>query len=134
VPTRAARARALEAVAEHEAATIDEGGLRFVRSAQVDWMPGPVAGLELKLLRLDETQQRMTVLARMAPGTTYPSHRHGGLEELYLIEGDLLVGDAVLMRPGDYCSAEPGSIPTGIRTISGCVFVTTQSACDEILT
>ncbi len=131
-PRSAARARTLEAVAAHEAATIDEGGLRFVRSGQVDWMPGPVKGLELKLLRLDEAEQRATLLARMAPGTTYPSHRHGGLEELYLLEGDLLVGD-VLMRPGDYCSAEPATIHTGIRTIRGCLFVTTQSTCDEIL-
>ena len=131
-PGPRARARVLAAVAAHESSVIDDGGLRFVRAGQLGWQLGPVPGLEIKPLRLDLAQQRVTVLARMAPGTAYPAHRHGGLEELYLLEGDLLVGD-VLMRPGDYCSAEPDTIHNAIRTLQGCVFVTTASTRDEVI-
>ncbi|MGD9764490.1 MAG: cupin domain-containing protein [Candidatus Binatia bacterium] len=127
-----ARARVLDAIARHEAAVLDAGGVRFVRGARLEWQPTAIAGFEIKLLMADPTANRATVLGRMAPGTAYPAHRHAGLEELYLLEGDLLVG-GVLMRTGDYCSALTGSVHDGVRTLGGCLFVVTASTADEIL-
>lgn len=131
-PRPAARARVLDAVAAHEAALIENDGLRFVRAAQLDWQPGPVAGIEMKVLTVDPVRERATVLARMAPGAAYPAHRHGGLEELFLLQGELLVGD-VLMRAGDYCSAEADSVHHGVRALRDSVLVTTFSTRDEVI-
>jgi anti-sigma factor ChrR (cupin superfamily) len=66
----------------------------------------------------------------MAPGTVYPAHRHGDLEEIYMLEGDYLVS-GILMHAGDYCRAEAGSVHEDSRTLSGCVFIVTASMQDQ---
>ncbi len=128
----AARARVLARVAALEAPVLEQDGLRFVRGAQLAWEAGPIADFSTKALRVDEEGGRVTLLARLAPGAVYPSHRHRGVEEIYLIEGDLLI-NGVLMRGGDYCSAAADSLHDGIRSPSGCVFVVTASTADEFL-
>ena len=71
-------------------------------------------------------------MVRMTPGTHYPSHKHAGVEELYLLEGDLSVDD-MAMQAGDFCRAEAGSIHKEIVTQSGCLFVITSSHQDQLL-
>jgi len=132
VPRPAARARVLARVAALEAPVIEQDGVRFVRGAQLEWQPGPIAGFETRALRVDEANGRITLLARLAPGAVYPAHRHRGVEEIYLVEGELTI-NGVVMRAGDYCSAEADSLHDGIRTTGGCVFVVTASAFDEFV-
>lgn len=127
-PSPAARARVLAAAAP----VVEQQGLRFVRGARVEWQPGVVDGLDFKVLRLDAAAGRATLLARMAPGVVYPNHRHAGVEEIYLVDGDLLV-NGVPMRAGDYCSADAATVHDGIRTVGGCTFVVTASMHDEYL-
>jgi hypothetical protein len=131
-PQPAARARVLARIAAAEAPVLEQDGVRFVRGAQLDWQAGPIADFETKALRVDEAGGRITLLARLAPGGVYPSHRHRGVEEIYLVEGDLLI-NGVLMRSGDSCSADADSVHDGIRSPSGCVFVVTANAADEFL-
>ena len=50
---------------------------------------------------------RQTVLLRAAPGAEHSCHRHSGVEQCYVIVGDLLDGD-VEMRAGDYSRFESG--------------------------
>ena len=54
------------------------------------------------------------------------------LEELYLLEGDLCVGE-MSMRAGDYCRGEAGSIHEEIVTRSRCLFVVTSSHHDQLM-
>jgi quercetin dioxygenase-like cupin family protein len=132
-PPPALRARLLARIAAAEQAVIDHDGVRFVRSGELDWRPGSGPGFEVKPLFADPSGRRTTTIVRMAPGTTYANHRHADIEELFLLEGDLLVS-GVLMRPGDYCRAEADTVHEGIMTPSGCVFIVSASERDELFT
>lgn len=130
-PPPALRARLLERIAAIEQPVIEQDGLRFVRSGRLEWQGHPQMEVEMKLL-FSTPDGRRTRLVRIPPGGSYPAHRHTGVEEIYLIEGDLEVA-GFLMRSGDYCRAEAGSVHDGIRTAGGCVFIITAAAPDEML-
>jgi anti-sigma factor ChrR (cupin superfamily) len=120
-PRPAARDRVLARVAAVVPVVIEQQGLRFVRSAGVDWKPSVAPGIEYKLLRSDAGGRR-TGLVRMAPGSAYPKHRHPEPEEVYVLEGDLLV-NGILMQAGDYCTADLDSVHESVISPNGCVFV-----------
>ena len=110
----------------------DKDGVLIARSREMDWQPGQLPGLFLKVLFNDTRRGYSTALVRMTAGTRYPSHRHAGVEDLYLLEGDLSVNQ-LSMEPGDYCRGEEGSIHGEIYTNRGCLFMVTSSQHDEIL-
>ncbi len=120
------------AVAVRPGVLFEQGGLLVSRSAEMAWQPGGVAGLSSKLLFVDQERGYNTLLVRMEPGTRYPRHRHVGVEELYLLDGDLIV-EGQTMRAGDYCRAEPASIHGESRTETGCLFVLRASPHDELV-
>ena len=62
-------------------------------------------GISCKLLATDTEKQRVSMLVRLAPGVAYPPHRHAGVEELYLLDGELMI-DQKKLYPGDYNRAE----------------------------
>jgi anti-sigma factor ChrR (cupin superfamily) len=111
---------------------LEKNGLRFVYPERLDWQDLGSSGIQAKLLGADERRSYHSLLVRMAPGAVYPAHRHADVEDLYLLEGDLTVS-GVLMRAGDYCRAEAGSVHSGISTRGGCVFLTLASARDELI-
>ena len=121
-----------QAVPARPGVLFERAGLLISRSANMAWQPGGVAGLSSKLLFADQERGYNTLLVRMEPGTRYPSHHHAGVEELYLLDGDLIV-EGQTMRAGDYCRAEPKSIHGESRTESGCLFVLRASPHDELL-
>ena len=61
-----------------------------------------------------ETGSR-TALVRLAPNTAFPPHRHRGIEDVYMLEGEMWVGE-VQMRPGDYCRTPEGSDHADVRS------------------
>lgn len=66
-------------------------------------------GIFIKLLRHDETTDRSpTIMLKFEPGASYPNHVHPGGEELFVLEGEITVGD-LLLKAGDYLYAPPGS-------------------------
>jgi quercetin dioxygenase-like cupin family protein len=73
-----------------------------------------------------------TTMVRMDPAVRYPSHRHTETEELFMLEGDLVV-EGKVMRAGDYCRGESGSIHGEVYTETGAVFLVLASGSDEIL-
>ena len=136
-PPASVRSRVLERVATESwaqgAQVFDKEGLRFVRSAEMDWQPLGSEGIEFKTLFVDSKRGSHATLIRMAPGAVFTPHRHGDVEESYVLEGELLVS-GVLMRPGDYCRAEPGSLHTGVTTRTGCIFIAVGALHNEWLT
>ena len=92
----------------------------------------PLPGISIKTLRDAAEDEYRTLLVKMEPGTTYPTHRHKQREELFLIEGDLSL-EGKTMGPGDYCFAEPESVHQTIKTASGAVFLVMHSTSDEFL-
>lgn len=107
-------------------------GLTLVPGGDGDWEPTGVAGVDARKLFLDAANDRVTMLVRMAPKTSYPAHRHSGFEECYVLEGDLLVGD-YRMRAGDYQRAGGGSLHGVQSTEAGCLLFIVSSLHDEIL-
>ena len=107
-------------------------GLTVVLSGEGDWESGPVEGVELRVLHVDHAAGRQTLLARLAPGTSYPAHVHGGAEECYVLTGDLQLGE-VSLGPGDYQRAEDGTVHGVQSTRGGCTLLITCSVSDRML-
>lgn len=110
---------------------VDQDGLRFVRGNQ-PWQPSGLPGIDLKVLATDPDSGRRTSVVRLAAGAEYPPHRHGDVEEIYLLEGDLIVS-GVAMRPGDYCRADAGTVHDLVRSPNGCVLLVSVGRRDEYL-
>jgi anti-sigma factor ChrR (cupin superfamily) len=100
-------------------------------SAEPDWEEA-APGVYVKLLATDTRWNRVTLLVRLAPGRDYPAHRHAGLEELHLLDGELMIDDRKL-RPGDYSRAEAGSVDRRVWSETGCMCVLITSYDDVIL-
>jgi hypothetical protein len=88
-------------------------------------------GISVKLLATDTDKDRVSMLVRLAPGVDYPPHRHGGVEELYLLDGELMIDDKKLY-PGDYNRAEPGTADQRVWSERGCTCVLLTSTRDVI--
>lgn len=104
----------------------------LARASDAAWEPTGFAGIETRRLFVDPATDRVTLLIRMAPGSTYPCHRHAGPEECLVLEGDLLAGSTP-MKAGDYRRAEAGSIDGVQSTRDGCVLLIVSSLRDQIL-
>jgi len=98
------------------------------RSAETEWEK-VAPGISVALLATDAESHRVSMLVRLAPGTDYPPHRHAGIEELHLLDGELMIDDRKL-HPGDYSRAEAGSVDRRIWSETGCTCVLITSAED----
>lgn len=91
----------------------------------------PVPGITCKLLSRDAEFGRVSMLVRLAPGIAYPPHRHAGVEELYLLEGELWIEQRKLL-PGDFSRAEPGTLDQRVWSGTGCMCLLITSSSDEL--
>jgi anti-sigma factor ChrR (cupin superfamily) len=98
--------------------------------AEPDWEEA-APGLTYKVLAADAEKNRVSLLVRLAPGAHYPPHRHGGVEELYLLQGELWIDDKKLY-PGDYNRAEAGSADERVWSETGCSCVLLTSTRDVL--
>jgi len=88
-------------------------------------------GLSFRLLAADTENDRVSMLVRLAPGVAYPPHTHGGLEELYLLSGELWIDDQKLY-PVDYNRAEAGTGDQRVWSETGCTCVLLTSTRDRL--
>lgn len=88
-------------------------------------------GIACKLLATDTERDRVSMLVRLAPGTAYPPHRHAGVEELFLLDGELWIEDRKLY-PGDYNRGEAGMTDKRVWSETGCTCVLIASPSDLI--
>jgi anti-sigma factor ChrR (cupin superfamily) len=113
-----------------------ETGAEPVAAQPSGWSEPPweqaAPGIWCKLLATDTENHRVSMLVRLAPGTEYPPHRHAGLEELHLLQGELMIGDRRL-HPGDYNRAEAGTVDHRVWSDTGCMCVLLTSIDDVIL-
>ena len=100
------------------------------RPAKPDWEEA-APGISCKLLATDTEQNRVSMLIRLAPGAEYPPHRHAGVEELYLLHGELMINDKKLY-PGDYIRAEADSADHRVWSETGCTCVLITSTKDVL--
>jgi ChrR Cupin-like domain len=86
-------------------------------------------GIECKLLASDAERHLVSMLVRLAPGASYPTHTHVGVEELHLLDGELWIEDRKLV-PGDYNYGQPGHTDVRVWSETGCTCVLVTSTQD----
>jgi quercetin dioxygenase-like cupin family protein len=91
-----------------------------------------IEGIRVRRLFVDEPADRITMLVEMDPGTAYPAHRHGGVEECFVVRGDLAIDERVEMHAGDYQRMESGSRHGVQSTRAGCLLLVVSSRHDEL--
>lgn len=102
----------------------DDRDLVTVQGAVDDWIEAAPGNL-VKILRSDA--ESMSMLVRLEPGATFPSHSHPADEETYVIEGETWFGDVHLVA-GDYHLAPKGTTHGEVRTETGCVLFIRKAA------
>lgn len=75
-------------------------------------------GISIKHLFTDPRNGMVTTLVSMKPGTRIPLHRHSGIEQCYVIEGDFHAANQKL-GPGDFHCAQAGSVHEPVYTVEG---------------
>jgi hypothetical protein len=100
-------------------------------AAKLEWSE-VAKGISCKVLALDAETRRVTMLVRLAPGTEYPPHCHGGVEELHLLHGELMINDKKV-QAGEFVRAEAGTVDHRVWSETGCTCVLLTSTNDEIL-
>jgi anti-sigma factor ChrR (cupin superfamily) len=124
------RARAQAEAAITQLVPQAEQGLSFLKSAENGgWNPLSVAGAFVKLLSFDRDSGYAVVLGKLDPGARYPSHTHCHPEDIFMLSGDLHVGDQVI-RSGDFHHAEAGSRHPVNWSETGCVLICVLSKED----
>ena len=88
-------------------------------------------GIECKLLATDTERHRVSMLVRLAPGASYPAHTHAGVEELYLLDGELWIDERKLV-PGNYNYGAPGAGDDRVWSETGCTCVLVTSTKDVL--
>ena len=86
-------------------------------------------GIECQLLATDTERNRTSMLVRLAPDASYPAHTHAGVEELYLLDGELWI-DGRKLLPGDYNEGAPGGSDEHVWSETGCTCLLVTSSDD----
>jgi anti-sigma factor ChrR (cupin superfamily) len=107
-------------------------GVNAVLVADTEWIPAPLPGLDYKLLHRDDARGYTTRLLRFAPGSTYPAHRHGATEEVFIVAGSVVL-NGVMLRAGDYCRSEAGTTETAAFSAEGGMAIIVSSDADEFV-
>ena len=98
-------------------------GFRFLDATdRGGWKQLPVPGAWIKLLSLDRERGYAVLLGKLEPGVRYPAHLNLGPEDLYVLTGDLHIGDRRL-GPGDFHHADAGSRHDVNHSVRGCTLL-----------
>jgi ChrR Cupin-like domain len=92
-----------------------------IRAADLDWQPRRIEGVQAVVLFRDEVSRTQHLLVKAAAGVVYPLHQHAGIEEIYMLEGELIIDDQVYLA-GDYIRSYPNSIHAPFTNTS-CMFL-----------
>jgi anti-sigma factor ChrR (cupin superfamily) len=100
-----------------------------LRSKDLEWKSPRMEGVEVALLFLDPVHRMRSLVVKAAAGVIYPLHRHEGIEEIYMLEGELEIDGQVYLA-GDYIRSYPQSIHAP-STNTGCMFLIRACIDDE---
>ena len=103
-----------------------------VKGGDEGWRELKIPGVSVKALRRDPETGASSALVRLAAGAKFPAHNHPAGEEVYVLEGDVLIGPDRL-RAGDYLYTPPDG-KHAASSEGGCVFLVTLPRPVEILT
>ena len=97
-------------------------GFLVVRAGEGEWLPTDDEGVAYKLLFADPGRETVTTLVRMRPGSRIRSHRHLGVEQCLVLEGDVRSG-STRMTAGDFNCSLPGSVHEELVTDGGALLL-----------
>lgn len=100
------------------------------RTADREWTPADVAGIDFSLFRHNESGGRTSVV-RLAAGSRFPRHAHHGSEEVVVLAGTVAIG-GVAMTAGDYLHTSPGEEHDVVAVSDAIVFVSSQKATPRV--
>jgi len=86
------------------------------------WKQLPIPGASIKLLSVDHERGYAVLLGRLSPGVRYPAHTHHGAEDLFILTGDLHIGDRRL-GPGDFHHSDAGTTHPDNHSVEGCTLL-----------
>ena len=115
-----------------QAAPADLMARVIVRAQEGAWTKTPFPGVEVKRLFSDPVTGMITTLLKAAAGAIYPAHVHGGVEQVFVIDGDMVFDDHEL-DTGDYEVATGETQHSAIRTPNGCLALIIHSPNDKII-
>jgi anti-sigma factor ChrR (cupin superfamily) len=104
----------------------------IVRSGDGEWMRTPDAGVFVKVLFIDKDRDTVTTLVRMEPGASIPRHRHRGVEQCLVLEGDVRSGGHA-MTAGDFNCSLSGSVHDQLTTDGGALLFLVSPETYELL-
>lgn len=107
-------------------------GVRIAYVGNLAWERTAIAGVARKLISRDKEAGTYTSLVHMARGTSYPPHRHAGIEQLFMLSGTLSLAGRTIGR-GDFCIARTGTVHSEIQALDDSEFLVMASQYDEIL-
>ena len=99
----------------------------IVESNKKEWKPlledgVDTKGIYVKALRYDEqTKRSPTILLKFEAGAKYPYHNHPGGEELFVLEGSVVIAGQTL-NAGDYLYT-PVDFKHSVTTETGCTLL-----------
>ncbi len=93
------------------------------------WRALKTPGASLKLLTLNRESNYAVVMGRLEPGSHYPHHSHSSAENIFIVSGDLAIGD-LRLKAGDFHQAAPGSDHEESYSETGCVIIAVLSLQD----
>ena len=89
-----------------------------VWAAQAAWIDTGLPGVRARILSVDTARSLVTLVIRAEPGAVYPSHKHHGPEECFVISGSVVI-DGRVLRAGDFHHADEDSEHGEITTTEG---------------
>lgn len=92
-----------------------------IRAEELDWKPHRIEGIECAVLFVDLASRMRTLMVRAQGGIKYPTHQHQGVEEIYMLEGELEI-EGNVYSAGDYIRSSPNTIHTPY-TVTNCRFL-----------
>ena len=87
------------------------------------WTCHPEQGVSYKPLRYDHDDKSGAVLIHMTPGSTYPRYRAHAGQDVFVVDGELVLGEQSVRR-GAYVHVAAGGEQSP-RTDKGCVLFVT---------
>ena len=108
-------------------------GLSFVDAAESkDWKALPIPGAFIKLLSLEMERGYAVLLGKLEPGARYPAHVNAGPEDIFVLTGDLVIGERRMVA-GDFHHAARGSQHAENYSVGGCTLLAVLTTDDPLV-
>jgi len=108
-------------------------GFGFVEASESKgWKELPIPGAWIKFLSIEPSKGYAVLLGRLEAGVRYPAHFHEGAEEIYMLTGDLHVGDRRL-GPGDFHHSDAGTSHPVNYSEEGCTLLAVLPSNHELV-